>query len=146
MDNEVKINSQTKENSFYFNKHFKILNFKKISSKLEIINLSLKIDMNKLYFGFINAKKNTYDIPINSIEKLEVKTKLSLSELLIAAIILIGGILITPFLFLIVPFIVYTSISSYILISTKQNGVIKIPFSNKKDADEFIQYFYEIYI
>lgn len=142
----IKANSRIKEHSFYWGKQFGFLTLTTSNSKLEIINLTLKIEIEKIYFGFIKGRKITYEIPINTIDNMQVKTKMSPTAIMASAIFFLAGIFLTPFLFLLVPVSVYACINSNVIIATKKNEVYKIPSSNKKDAKEFIQYFYEIYI
>jgi hypothetical protein len=146
MENIIAESSNINEYSFRRGKQFSFLTLRTLNTKLSINSISLAIEMERYYLGFIKGKKTTINVPINNITSLDEKTLLSFSDLLVAGVFLLAGIFLNPLFYIIIPISVWACINTNIVISTNSDKDIKIPSFSKKDAKEFVQYFKDIYI
>lgn len=146
MDNMISLNNRANEYLFSWGKPFRFLALRTYDTKLVINNTSLVIDKERLYLGFIRGKKVIKTIPINKINMLETKKQLSFIDLAVAGALICAGFFLNPLFFPFVLLAFWACTNTNIIVSTKDNEVIKIPTSNKESSKEFIRYFNDIYI
>jgi hypothetical protein len=137
---------KSNEYSFRWGKQFNFLTLKTLESKLVVSSTFLTVETDKYYLGFIKGKKSTVNIPISDISHIEIKNLFSLPDLIVALFYFLLGEFLNPLFYLIIPLSVWASCNTNLIITTKSDQVVKIPSFSKKDANDFRNYFNDIYL
>lgn len=132
--------------SFTWAKQLGFFVFATMDTNVLVDRLDLVMNMKRKYLGLVKGKCTYKTIPINQIRDVEIRMLLSISNFIIAGLFVLAGILLNPLLFLIIPFCIWGSINTNIILHTKLDQEIRIPSYNKYEAKKFVDYFQDIYL
>lgn len=132
--------------SFTWGKQLGFLVFTTMDTDVLVGQLDLEMNVHRKYLGFVKRKRICKTIPINQIRDVEIKMLLSISNFIVAGLFVLAGVLLNPLFYLIIPFCIWGSINTNIILYTKTDHVIRIPSYSKQEAKRFVDYLQDIYL
>ena len=142
MSENIKEVNKQEEKSYWFHwvKQFSYLTLKSVETEVDVNEESIHIESTSRILGIGKGKKKSWNLKRIAVRSAETKKLINYIDLAFAAAFIIAGFTIGLWYIALAAIFIWTGINTSIVIETTLGDTIKIPASDKGEAEDFVKH------